>query len=1193
MITRRNIAEFYQRYRENLKKGMRLQDVIRNAKDQESWVENLRERSEAMRALYVENEALLNLYLRPLLKGAVSLTEDLAEELLRQVLEYQDAGIEDEVVGVEVAELLRSYYESRDPEKWIRVLRLLGSTYNRYGGEEYSRRAYACYDQIRRQMEHYSDIANKEIRKIVLDSYFNCCIVVINWWRLEEKKQAVAELDRAIAVYMSPEVRERDGDWYDLDDSIRSLNYIVYGNWVCSVDHVEEIEEPYRERMWQVLQELYDNAIQENPNEYEMEWQIYANYFRGEYFRNKISLQEYVDRSLDYCEYVWEHHSLMENPENFCFETYFDVTLYFMPNVLGYFADPANHLRDQEQRRAELEQRLITFFEELPRYKEATYVNSTINDNLPWLLKIVRKENADFHFIMNVLVSRNETLLLHAVQVRQLSSMLLRTVFEKCPELLVSMLGTTSVVEVLERRSELEAFVSEASMVFDIGKARYAAIMDKQDRKLCENEAKQLREHVEEGYKLACLSERLLPYADIIRGHHRSYDGKTGYPKEFDNTASPVRFFIDLIRICDALDAATDSVGHVYCKTKEFDEVLEELTEGAGTQYHPELVQLILENEPLREAMKYQCGAGRLRTYYETYQMYMQDLPERSETADSSENLADVQGQLADRQKEKVLHSLEKTAMLILYVDLLQDKYQVVYRGDRTKSECFTDIADGTFSTFLTNDLRKIVHPQDWIQLEELAGVRNLSNRIYDGDGLLEKTVRIRENRQDRWVRIQFLESEETQTVLRKITVCIQDVDTQERQREQLLDAVKLASSQAKEASQAKSRFLSSMSHDIRTPLNAIVGMTQIARMHLSEQAKLEECLEKIEVASGHLLQLVEEVLDMSRIESGRLELADESVDLKERLQTMYDMTEQAAAKKRMNRTLDVTGLGQGQVVGDGGRLLQIFLNLMTNAIKYTPEGGNIAFRAWAEQDIGTKRRYRFCCEDDGIGMDPEFQKTVFEAFQREYRPQTEHIEGTGLGLSIVSRLVHLMDGDITVESEVGKGSRFEVTILLKTKQQTSAQNTAAKSEAKPSLTEWENEQKALDIRYTGQHVLVAEDNELNWEILRELLETMNLSPEHAEDGQKAVDMLISKPSDYYRMIFMDVQMPVLDGNAATAKIRGLTEENEAYKNIPIIALSANLFQEDKERAYRSGVNGYLGKPIDLVELRKVLDEWI
>ena len=369
--------------------------------------------------------------------------------------------------------------------------------------------------------------------------------------------------------------------------------------------------------------------------------------------------------------------------------------------------------------------------------------------------------------------------------------------------------------------------------------------------------------------------------------------------------------------------------------------------------------------------------------------------------------------------------------------------------------------------------------------------------------------------------------------------------------------------------------------------------MTQIARMHLPEQGKVEECLEKIEVASGHLLRLVEEVLDMSRIESGRMELSEERIDLKERLHTMYDMTEQAAEKKRMNRILDLSGLEQECVIGDGGRLLQIFLNLMTNAIKYTPEGGNITFRAWSERVIGAKQRYRFCCEDDGIGMSSEFQKTVFEAFQREYRPQTEQVEGTGLGLSIASRLVHLMDGEITVKSEVGKGSRFDVTVLLKTEQQTSAQKIETMQEVKPSITEREAKRKALDIQYAGQRVLVAEDNELNWEILRELLVSVNLQAEHTANGQEAIDLLLSHPADYYRLIFMDVQMPILDGNAATAQIRGLTGVNRVYQSIPIIALSANLFREDKELAYKSGVNGYLGKPIDLVELRKVLDKWI
>ena len=167
------------------------------------------------------------------------------------------------------------------------------------------------------------------------------------------------------------------------------------------------------------------------------------------------------------------------------------------------------------------------------------------------------------------------------------------------------------------------------------------------------------------------------------------------------------------------------------------------------------------------------------------------------------------------------------------------------------------------------------------------------------------------------------------------------------------------------------------------------------------------------------------------------------------------------------------------------------------------------------------------------------------------------------------------------------------MTVLLKTEQQTSAQKIETMQEVKPSFTEREAKRKALDIQYAGQRVLVAEDNELNWEILRELLVSVNLQAEHTANGQEAIDLLLSHPADYYRLIFMDVQMPILDGNAATAQIRGLTGVNRVYQSIPIIALSANLFREDKELAYKSGVNGYLGKPIDLVELRKVLDKWI
>ena len=396
-----------------------------------------------------------------------------------------------------------------------------------------------------------------------------------------------------------------------------------------------------------------------------------------------------------------------------------------------------------------------------------------------------------------------------------------------------------------------------------------------------------------------------------------------------------------------------------------------------------------------------------------------------------------------------------------------------------------------------------------------------------------------------------------------------------ERSAKQLLED---ALQKAEAASQAKSEFLSRMSHDIRTPMNAILGMTQLAMLNLKETDKLKDYLEKIQGSGAHLLELINEVLDVSKIESGAVKLSESEFDLKKLVTDVAEMVGISVGQKKQTLSVKIDEGMHTSVIGDERRIRQVLVNILENASKYTPTGGSITFRLEEEerqeQQAGT---YRFVIEDTGIGMKPEYLTHIFEPFSRADDSRISKITGTGLGMTIVKNLVSMMGGDIQVESQYGKGSKFQVTLCL-----TKCGNTAA---AVPSKT------LRVEENFMGMRVLLAEDNELNRQIAVEMLEILGVQVETAEDGEEAVKAVCTHSPFYYDMVFMDVQMPVLNGYEATRQIRA--SKLEAIEELPIIAMTADAFAEDVKQARLSGMNGHLAKPISVSKLQNALSNCI
>ena len=390
-------------------------------------------------------------------------------------------------------------------------------------------------------------------------------------------------------------------------------------------------------------------------------------------------------------------------------------------------------------------------------------------------------------------------------------------------------------------------------------------------------------------------------------------------------------------------------------------------------------------------------------------------------------------------------------------------------------------------------------------------------------------------------------------------------------------DAAAEALQSAERASKAKTDFLSNMSHDIRTPMNAIIGITTLMKNELHEPEKLAEHLGKLESSGQLLLGIINDILDMSRIESGKTTLNIEKMNLPQQVSQLDSIIRQQAGQRRQTFTVN-TDMQHENVLGDPNRLNQVLMNILSNAVKYTPTGGHIRLEVEELPRNEHYARYRFVVQDDGIGMSEAFQKTLFDPFTREEKSGINKVQGTGLGMAITKSVVDLMGGSISVESATGKGTRFEV--VLEFPIDTEA-DTAQKAQALPE----EEEEAASPL--SGMKFLCAEDNAINAEILEMLLEAKGASCTICPNGQEIVDAFASvKPGDY-DMILMDIQMPVMDGLEATRRIR--SGENPLGRTIPILAMTANAFLEDMQKSKEAGMDEHLSKPVDISALEQVV----
>lgn len=560
------------------------------------------------------------------------------------------------------------------------------------------------------------------------------------------------------------------------------------------------------------------------------------------------------------------------------------------------------------------------------------------------------------------------------------------------------------------------------------------------------------------------------------------------------------------------------------------------------------------------------------------------------------------------REHKEILMGLNQILLDSYYIDLSSGECQVV--GANCK-ERFMDVPLGDYDTVLAAYVKSCVHEKDREAFLQMCSRDYMRTHLTRETPLYSLSYRRLNSTGYKWYRMMMiLSTVQANEGIEKVILAFMDVDDVKRREElyrtrleesnrnlkaaleqesEYKRALKEAYDTAMKANQAKSIFLSNMSHDMRTLMNGIVGMTAIAMEHPGNSKKIAQCLNRIETASAYLLQLINDVLDMGKIETGKLSITREPVSLNRVLESVVMLIYAQIRERQHTFALRVTNVSHFHFMGDKLRLNQILVNLLGNAVKYTPRCGNISLDITEYTDAGTGTPWlRFTVQDNGIGMSQEFLSKVFEMFTQEANGARTRFQGTGLGLAIASNLVTLMDGKIEVSSQKGTGSVFTVCLPVTASQEGNQEEprswnlTIDKNTEEWAIPGLDKEPAHIQDRepLSGYRFLVVEDNELNLEIMTEILEEQGAQVDTAENGQIAVEKFQTSAPEFYDLVFMDIKMPVLDGYHAAKQIRALDREDS--RTVPIIALTADAFPEDVQRALDSGMNAHISKPIDL-----------
>ena len=552
--------------------------------------------------------------------------------------------------------------------------------------------------------------------------------------------------------------------------------------------------------------------------------------------------------------------------------------------------------------------------------------------------------------------------------------------------------------------------------------------------------------------------------------------------------------------------------------------------------------------------------------------------------------------EIENTRRMDLIMGLTKEYESVYLVDLEADSYEIYRRNERLMNK-YRSVFVPSYTDSIEAFAYKGVSRQDRENFLQQLDIRNVEKVLRKKSGFTF-TFRTGNTGAPQYYQVKAVRIGSGRSMQMLLGFANIEEERQEELRKRRL--LETALEQARQADDAKSTFLSNMSHDIRTPMNAIIGFANLAQAHLDEPERVSDSLQKIKTSSNHLLQLINNVLDMSRIESGRMVLEETWINLREIIKEIEDLMNPEIMAHNHECEFIVADELPEYVLCDKLRMTQLLLNLMSNAVKYTPRQGRIKLEV--KEGFGAPTGYttlEFVVSDTGIGISKEFQKRLFEPFERENNSTVSKVMGSGLGMPICKGIVDSMGGSMTVDSVQGRGTVITVLLAMRCRDCDSEERSKEKAGEDrdgsdiaisiPTKTAVFTHRRTRGARKKSglRRILVVEDNELNREIAKGLLEDDGYLVETAEDGETSVVMIARSDKEYYDVVLMDIQMPGIDGYEAARSIRRLYDREHA--EIPIIAMTANAFDEDMEKARSAGMDGYIAKPVDPESIRKIL----
>lgn len=1025
MITREDIVTFYEQYKKNLDEENALLETLSSVESETAWIKRTVDRKKRFDELYEENMAMLNSCIFPLINHETEFTDEIAEEIIIQASQYSVEGYTDGVASFEIVEEILKYYKKKeDNTKYIEALHILVFSYLEQITYECVERALELVREEAGFAERYFEFEQWSTRRKILMALYNHCVTIVNYitpYRMENEeeillyqKEFLESVKKAEEFYSDAKIRELDGDKIDFDELIDSLANIACCTCISDLGIKVKTDQELLKYATEKIEEQYHRKVNDEGEE-QLISNIACGYLITQYRSGLMPLDEFASRYFSVCRRIIENNAVVDKKhieESFYYTDYFNVCAYRLPFFLQYLHNDEIDEKLREEIVGYSIEKYLDLLDWIPHFRNSLRVSSILEQSAFELIRNSSHSMFYYYFILKVVINRDEKIMIHSTMVRKISNILVNYIMRERPEILIGIYDTESVVDVLSKQDEIVEYVRAASLLYDVGMIHYSNLVGRETRELLESEINRIKRHPADGYFMTKDIGSMACYKDIILGHHKSYDGRNGYPEEFDNTKSKIRAIIDIIKISDCMETACESYGRKNHKTQGFFGFLEELRNMAGTEYNPFIAELILNDSKLQDELIECCINGRDKVYYETYHEFFKNHLLESKPVDS-------------RQIPSTNNA--RNSIHNFVIDFYKDSVETMYYG----KDCIINerISCG-FKEFINDKVMPITHPEDKAKLEIFLNYGGFSDRFNANNGSFEVEVRIMKNGEWRWHRLYFVVVEEQHGIPERILLTFDDMNIEIQRKYQIQLELEKAKEEAKRANSAKTMFISNISHEIRTPMNAIIGMVEIMlREQMPESQK--GYLMNIRNSGNALLSIINDILDFSKMESGKLEIIEDEYELMSLLSDLSMIFLNRIGEKNVELIFDIDKNIPELLYGDVGRIRQVVINIMNNAIKFTDQG-TVSLKMEVKAKVDDMIELGISVKDTGIGIKKEEIPKLFRAFQQVDIKRNRQMEGTGLGLVISKQLVELMGGSISVESEYGKGTEFYFTIEQK-----------------------------------------------------------------------------------------------------------------------------------------------------------------